>query len=49
MLLEPRNQLILLVALVGPIGPIETVEANGISTELYGRISNTTAPLLPVL
>jgi len=49
MLLEPPNQLLLLVALVGPIGPIEAVESNGISTELYGRISNTTALLLPVL
>jgi len=40
MLLEPPNQLLLLVALggpIGPVGPIETVESNGISTELYGE------------
>jgi len=45
MLLLAPNQLLLLVALGGPIGhvgPIETVESNGISTELYGRLSNTT-------
>jgi len=52
MLLVAPNQLLLLVALggpIGPVGPIEAVESNGISTELYGRISNTTAPLLAVL
>jgi len=48
MLLEPPNQLLLLVALGGPIGPvspIEAVESNGISTELYGR----NIPIQPVL
>jgi len=48
MLLEPPNQLLLLVALgglIGPVGPIEAVESNGNSTELYGRI----IPIQPVL